>query len=408
MRFLFSTTSGTGHLAPMLPFAHALERAGHDVLVAGSGSAGTLARREGLAYRALAEPVPSQLDAIHERLRSLSNDDGAEPAIQDLFVRTHAAAALPDMFRFVKSWRPDVVLRESTEFASCLAAELCGVPQARIGFALSAANEDWILALAAPALDELREHLDMTPDRNAARMRATLCLTQSPRLMDVPGGHERSAVRRYRVRPEETPPRLPDWWNGSADPLVYLSFGTVLPKDGYPDMYRAAIDALDGLPIRLLVTIGHGQAPFELGELPPWVHVEEWVPQAAVMPHARAMVGHGGAGTTLAALAGGVPQVFLPVFADQPINAARVAEFGAGLALEMTPAGLERLGPSVRELLDDPRYRSAAREVADEIASLPPVEESVEPIEALAAGRLGTGRDLARFAGESDRLGEVA
>ena len=389
MRFLFSTTSGTGHLVPMLPFAHALERAGHDVLVAGSGSAGTLARREGLAYRPLAEPVPSELDAVHDRLRSLSNDDATEPAIQDMFVRTYAAAALPDMFRLVKSWRPDVVLRESTEFASCLVAELCGVPQVRIGFALSAANEDWILALAAPALDELREHLDMEPDPNAARMRATLCLTQSPRLIDLPETHDLAPVRRYRVRPEDTPVALPNWWNGSDEPLVYLSFGTVLPQDGYPDMYRAAIDALDGLPIRLLVTIGRGQNPTVLGELRPWLHVEKWVPQAAVMPHAEAMVGHGGAGTTLAALGGGVPTVFLPVFADQPINAERVAEFGAGIALEMTPEGLGRLGAAVRELLENSSYRSAAQEVADEMASLPLVDESVELLAALAGNRSG-------------------
>jgi UDP:flavonoid glycosyltransferase YjiC (YdhE family) len=390
MRFLFATTSGTGHLTPMLPFAHALERAGHKVLVAGSGSAGKLARDEGLAYRPVAEPVPSELDAVHERLRSLPGEDSAEPAIQDMFVRTYAAAALRDMVRLIESWRPDVVLRESTEFASCLAAERCGVPQVRIGFALSAANEDFILALAAPALDELRSHIGVAPDPNAARMRATPCLTQSPALIDLPGGLELLPAHRYRAPSEETPPTLPDWWNGSDDPLVYLSFGTVLPQDGYPDMYRAAINALEGLPIRLLVTIGRGQDPGELGELPSWVHVEEWVPQAAVMPHASAMVGHGGAGTTLAALAGGVPQVLLPVFADQPINAARVAEFGAGIALDMTPAGLGRLGPAVRELLEDPRYRAAAQEVADEIASLPLVDESVELLEAIAGG--GSGR----------------
>jgi UDP:flavonoid glycosyltransferase YjiC (YdhE family) len=98
------------------------------------------------------------------------------------------------------------------------------------------------------------------------------------------------------------------------------------------------------------------------------------------------MVGHGGAGTTLAALAGGVPQVLLPVFADQPINAERVAEFGAGLALDMSPEGLAQLGAAVRELLVDQRYRAAARRVADEIASLPPVDEAVELLEAVGSG----------------------
>ena len=385
MRFLFATTGGTGHLMPMLPYAHALERAGHEVLVAGSGSAGALARSEGLAFWALAEPVPSELDAVHERLRSLSNDEATEPAIQDMFVRTYAAAALRDMILFIKTWRPDVVLRESTEFASCLAAELCGVPQVRVGFALSSANEDWLLALAAPALDELREQLGLPPDPCAARARASLCLTQSPSLMDLPGAPELAPVRRYRTESQAAEP-LPDWWYGSDDPLVYLSFGTVLPQDGYPDMYRAAIDALEGLPIRLLVTIGRAADPAELGQLPPSVHVEQWVPQADVMPHASAMIGHGGAGTTLAALAGGVPQVLLPVFADQPINAARVAEFGAGLALDMSPDGLGRLGAALRELLEDPRYRTASERVADEIASLPPVGEAVDLLETLGSG----------------------
>ena len=403
MRFLFATTSGTGHLSPMLPFAHALEREGHAVLVAGSGSAGLVARREGLAYRALGEPVPSELDAVHERLRSLPNDEAAEPAIQDLFVRTHAAAALRDMLPLVKRWRPDVVLRESTEFASCLAAERCDVPQIRIGFALASANEDWILALAAPALDELREHLDMPSDPHAARARSTLCLTQSPALMDLPGAHELAPVRRYHAQPEKTPATLPDWWGGSDDPLVYLSFGTVVPQSRYPDMYRAAIDALDGLPIRLLVTIGRGQDPAELGALPPSVHVEQWLPQSTVMPHAQAMIGHGGAGSTLAALAAGVPSVFLPVFADQPINASRVAEFGAGLALEPTPDGLWRLRAAVHELLEDSRYRRAAQEVADEIASLPQVDQSVGLIEAAAASEAG-----ARLRGADDRIDAVA
>ena len=386
MRFLFATTSGAGHLTPMLPFAHALERAGHDVLVAGSGTAGALARGEGLAFRALAEPVPSELDAIHERLSSLSADNAPEAAIQDMFVRTYATAALRDVVRLTKSWRPDVVLRESTEFASALAAERHGVPQVRIGFALSSANEDWILALAAPALDELREPLGLPSDPNATRQRASVCLTQSPRLMDLPGGHDLAPVYRYRARDDALPAELPDWWDGSDDPLVYLSFGTVLPRDGYPEMYRAAINALAGLPIRLLVTIGRPADPAELGELPSWVHVERWVPQAAVMPHAQAMVGHGGAGTTLAALAGGVPQVLLPVFADQPINAERVAESGAGLALDMSPEGLGRLRGAVRELLENPRYRAAAQEVADEIAALPPVDEAVELLEALGSG----------------------
>ena len=50
--------------------------------------------------------------------------------------------------------------------------------------------------------------------------------------------------------------------------------------------------------------------------------------------HARAMVSHGGTGTTRAGLAAGIPQVVLPLFADQPDNAARVDALGAGIAVQ--------------------------------------------------------------------------
>jgi UDP:flavonoid glycosyltransferase YjiC (YdhE family) len=54
---------------------------------------------------------------------------------------------------------------------------------------------------------------------------------------------------------------------------------------------------------------------------------------------------HGGSGTTLGALAAGLPLVVVPLFADQPVNARRVAAVGAGLAVEPEP---ESAGESVR------------------------------------------------------------
>ena len=100
------------------------------------------------------------------------------------------------------------------------------------------------------------------------------------------------------------------------------------------------------------------------------MRVERWVPQAEVMPHTAAMVGHGGSGGTLQALAAGVPIAFLPLFVDGPANAARVAALGAGIVA--THAA------QVVELLDDPAYRAAAERVADEIRALPPVEHAVD------------------------------
>ena len=81
------------------------------------------------------------------------------------------------------------------------------------------------------------------------------------------------------------------------------------------------------------------------------------------MPQASAVVAHGGSGSTLTALAAGVPLALVPLFVDGPANARRVAELGAGIALEDAP---EQLGRAVAELLSDAGYRAAARAVADD------------------------------------------
>ena len=109
-----------------------------------------------------------------------------------------------------------------------------------------------------------------------------------------------------------------------------------------------------------------------------------WVPQAAVMAQASAMVGHGGSGSTLMGLAAGVPQALVPLFVDGPANARRVAELGAGLAIE---PGSDRLVPAVGELLTDPGYRAAAAAVAAEIRALPPVDDALAALEALTLAR---------------------
>jgi UDP:flavonoid glycosyltransferase YjiC (YdhE family) len=112
--------------------------------------------------------------------------------------------------------------------------------------------------------------------------------------------------------------------------------------------------------------------------------VERWVPMPAVLRDAAALVTHGGTGTTLAALAAGVPMALLPLSADQPRNARLVAELGAGVALESGPADAARLAGAVRTLLTDDRYARAAQRIAAEMRELPPVAAAIEQLEDLA------------------------
>ena len=63
---------------------------------------------------------------------------------------------------------------------------------------------------------------------------------------------------------------------------------------------------------------------------------------------AAAMLGHGGFGTTMGALAAGVPQVVAPLFSfDQVVNGDHVAAVGAGLTVEVGPGSVERAATQI-------------------------------------------------------------
>ncbi len=181
-------------------------------------------------------------------------------------------------------------------------------------------------------------------------------------------GERDSAIPQTEARPEP----LPDWWPGDDRPLVYVSFGSVAAT--FPPATRAytsALAAVSGYPIRVLLTTGGHE--LELGDVPANVRVEEWVDEAAVLGHASAVVGHGGAGTTLAAMAAGCPLVVVPLFGDQPANGVRVAVAGAGVV-----APLDGIRAALELVLEKESYRIAAERVAEEMRALPAVDEFLD------------------------------
>jgi UDP:flavonoid glycosyltransferase YjiC (YdhE family) len=384
MRVLMTTHRGSGHFGPLVPFAHACLRAGHDVLVAAPRSFAPMVARAGLSLHPFEEADPAVEAPVFEGIQSLPPDAANERILRDLFGRVRGRAALPAMRDAVFAWAPDVVVHEISELAGPAVAERYGVPSARVGIGL-AAGEHWGVGVMNEALEDLREEVGAPSDPSGRRLARSPYLTLAPRSLEFPSPQPSRALR-YRdpvgVRP------LPDWWPEREGPLVYVSFGSAAPNfDFFGALCRAVLDAVADLPMRILFTIGDQGDPAELGPLPPSVHVERWVPQADVMPHAAAMVGHGGSGSTLMAMAAGVPLAVVPLFADQPYNARRVAQIGAGIALEGGVDAIAEVPRALRTLLEEPRYRRQAGQVAAEVAALPPVDDAVRVLELLAEGR---------------------
>ncbi|MCY7290312.1 MAG: hypothetical protein LH624_19220 [Cryobacterium sp.] len=164
-------------------------------------------------------------------------------------------------------------------------------------------------------------------------------------------------------------------------PLIYLTLGTV---QNQASVLQAALAALAPGSFRLLVTVGPDGDPEALGPQPTNVTVERFVSQTAVLPLCAGVVAHGGAGTFLAALGLGLPQVLLPQAADQFRNAEACSRRGAGVALGPAEATADGVAAAVELVLSDPRYRNAARAVGDEIAAMPSPRNVLEPLIQLA------------------------
>ena len=124
MRALFTSTQGTGHFNPLVPFARAFERAGHEVMFAGPPALGGSVEAAGFRFWQFDAPPEDELGAIWARVPELPPDDANIVVIGEIFGRLNTTAALPKLRAAIEEWRPDVVLRDPNEYAGAVAAEL--------------------------------------------------------------------------------------------------------------------------------------------------------------------------------------------------------------------------------------------------------------------------------------------
>lgn len=99
-----------------------------------------------------------------------------------------------------------------------------------------------------------------------------------------------------------------------------------------------------------------------------------------LFPRMAAVVHHGGAGTTAAGLAAGVPNVVCPFFSDQPFWGRRVAALGAGPPpLPIRALSGRSLAARLRAI---PEYRDKAAQLGKLLRVEHGVKNAVDLIEA--------------------------
>lgn len=386
MRILIATAGSRGDVAPYTGLGVALRRAGHEVALAATETFEPLATEAGLEFR----PLPADHRAHgsargkRELLRAAAAfvtelGEGFAGAVHpgtDLLLLSATTAPLgwhvaeatgtPSMGVYLQPTTPTgdfpptvTGTRSLGRFGNRAAGR----------FALRMADR-----VFEPAVARLRTRLELPP-LTAARMRRRQAKARWP----VLHGFSTALLPRpsdwaaglavtgpwwpYVGGDRRLPAELEDFL-AAGPPPVLVGFGSMAAGEG-ERLGGIAVRALRRAGLRGVLQSGSaglaadGDDVLTVGDLP----------HALLFPRLAAVVHHAGAGTAAAALRAGVPSVTVPVTADQPFWARRLAAVGAAPApIPFRSLTAEGLGDALAKVVREPSYAAAAAAAARHIA----------------------------------------
>ena len=164
---------------------------------------------------------------------------------------------------------------------------------------------------------------------------------------------------------------LPEWWADldGTRPVIHVTQGTVANTD-YDQVIAPALRALADDDVLVVVTTG-GRPVSTLPPLPVNARAATYLLYDELLPRTSVFVTNGGYGGVQHALRYGVPIVATGGKEDKPEVGARIAWSGVGRRIRSerpTPRALRR---DILAVLNQPRYRQAARRVAADMAAAP-------------------------------------
>ena len=376
MRILFSCHGAYGHFHPIAPMALATQEGGHEVVVATGPDLVDWVAACGLR----AVPVGLSAQEVTEMLAALPVEDLAL-AMFHRFSTIAVPPMLADLLQLTASWLPDVVVHEEGEYAAPLFAALRGIP---------CVTHSW----AAPARPEKERQLyrrllapiwadhGLSEPRTSGATYLDSCPPpyQSDEIDSIDG-----VVPARPVLFDGPSAPTPSWLASLPRPSAYVTFGTVA-EFSRPEILGSVVEAVEPLVAAMVLTTGPNP-PDAVGIRSPRVHVVDYLAQSQILPNVDLVVSHGGAGTTLGALAYGLPHLVMPGPApSQQRNAMRTEAIGLGASVPQD-ADTDRVRATARLLLTDPSYRAAGTAARSSLDRLPAVEEGVRLIERLGGCR---------------------
>lgn len=415
MRVSIITYGSLGDVRPLVALGAGLVRAGHGVVLPADREFRGLVERHGLEFRPLAGDVRAvtqgggAADTLFRR--------GANPVqLTRALVRMaqdHGEAWTREYLEASRGC--DLLVAAGLGFYTGIGiAEALGIPWAGVGLQPVGPTRAFPPplmtppAVRLPGAVNLALHLALMqvvwqgfrPAINRAR-RTVLGLPPIPLAGPGPRMMREEPPLLYAYSPQVVPKpadwpafmHVTGWWflDERADwqppvslrrfldagpPPAYVGFGSM---GGYDPAATTALvlEALGGR--RAVVSAGWGG--LNASALPPSVYGLESAPHDWLFPRMAAVVHHGGAGTTAAALRAGVPSFVVPFLGDQPFWGARVHALGVGPAplprKDLTPS---RLAAALAQM-DDPAMRARAADLGARIRAEDGVGAAVRILE---------------------------
>lgn len=174
-------------------------------------------------------------------------------------------------------------------------------------------------------------------------------------------------------------PALTEFIKSTPKP-IYIGFGSMGNPAKNEITGKIILKALAKTGQRAILSTGWSGLGTDQ-PLPKNVFLIKNTPHRWLFPQMAAIVHHGGAGTTGAALSAGVPSLIIPHFGDQYYWGRRVAELGVGPEpIERKKLSAERLVAALSTALHDSGMREQAASLGAKISAENGVGKAVEVI----------------------------
>lgn len=374
MKALFVTWNGGGNVPPALAIARVIEERGGSARFIGDPLQRARVEAAGFAF----EGYPTG--------RSLDNERG-RPVLREVWESVGVFAdrdGAADVAASLRREPADVAVVDCMLLPHIRAAASTGAPTATLVHTLT---DFYAGPFAGGLLGRLAGLRGSAPGAAWAAADAELSMTLPE--LDPPtvslGGREPGRLGpAWQAAPGSTPRPTAH----RPTPRVLLSLSTIWWPKQQATMQKL-LDAVADLPVEVVATTGPAVDAAAM-RVPANVTVHPWLDHADVLAETSLVIGHGGHGTAMKALAYDVPLLVIPghPMTDQPIVGRRIAERGAGEVLSPR-AGAAQIRQAVARLAADGPHRDAAARLGERIRECDGAAAAVDALERLLVGATG-------------------